>query len=66
MAGAIRMNWSNIKTEESPDHATATVTTDVAQEYTPKGSKTPMKGTDHTVFHLMKQKDGTWVIKDRQ
>jgi len=50
---------------DSPDHATATVTIDVAQEYTPKGSKKAMKQADHEVFHLVKQ-NGTWLIKDRQ
>jgi serine/threonine-protein kinase len=66
MADAIRLNWSNIKIEEAPNHATATVTTDVTQKYTPKGSKTAMtKRAGHTVFHLVKQ-NGTWLIKDLQ
>jgi eukaryotic-like serine/threonine-protein kinase len=65
MADAIRMNWSNINIVDAPDHTTATVTIDVAQEYTPKGSKKAMKQADHEVFHLVKQ-NGTWLIKDRQ
>ena len=65
MADAIRMNWSNINIVDAPDHTTATVTIDVAQEYTPKGSKKAMKQADHEVFHLVKQ-NGNWLIKDRQ
>jgi predicted Ser/Thr protein kinase len=65
MAGVIRMSLSNQKIEEAADHATATVSVDVNQDYTPKGGKTPMKSADHTVFYLVKQGDA-WVIKDRK
>ncbi len=66
MADAIRLNWSNIKIDVAVDRATATVTTDGTQEYTPKGNKKAFKVPDHTVFHLIKENGGTWVIKDRQ
>jgi len=66
MAAAIHMSWSNVKIEVAPDQAMATVTIDVTQDFTPKGSKTPMRQTDHAVFHLIKQQNGTWVIKDRK
>jgi len=64
-ASAIRMRLSIEKVVEAPDHATATVTTDIAQDYTPKGNKAAMRKADHAVFYLVKQ-NGTWVIKDRQ
>jgi hypothetical protein len=66
MAAAIRMSWSNVKIDVAPDQSTATVTVDVTQDFTPKGSKAPMREADHAVFHLMKQQNGTWVIKDRK
>jgi len=66
MAAAIRMSWSNVKIDVAPDQSTATVTIDVTQDFTPKGSKTPMREADHAVFHLIKQQNGTWVIKDRK
>jgi len=66
MADAIRLNWSNIKIDVGVDHTTATVTTDGSQEFTPKGDKKALKRPDHTVFHMIKDNGGTWVIKDRQ
>jgi hypothetical protein len=65
-ASAIRMNLSNEKVDVAPDGTTATVTVDIAQDFTPKGGKVPLKQVDHTVFHLVKQNNGTWVIKDRK
>jgi eukaryotic-like serine/threonine-protein kinase len=64
MAGAIRMSLSNENIVVAADHATATVTADVNQDYTPKGGR-PMKSADHTVFYLVKQ-GNAWVIKDRK
>ena len=63
-ASSIHMTLSNEKIEVAPDHATASVTADVSQGYTPKGGKTAMKA-DHILFHMVKQNE-TWVIKDRR
>jgi hypothetical protein len=64
LASAIRMTVLKESIEAAPDGATATVTADIAQDYTPKvGKVAPM--ADHIVFHLVKQ-NGIWVIKDRK
>jgi hypothetical protein len=64
-ASAIHMSLSNETIDVAPDRATATVTTEIAQDYTPKGGKLARKNVDHTVFHLVKQ-NGNWVIMDRK
>ena len=62
LASSIRMNVAIDSVQISTDDATATITGQVFQEYTPKGAKMNSRN-DRAVFHLAKS-NGVWVITD--
>jgi serine/threonine protein kinase len=62
LASSIRMNVAIDSVQISTDGATATITGQVSQEYTPKGAKANSR-SDRAVFHLAKS-NGVWVITD--
>ncbi len=62
LASSIRMNVAIDSVQISTDEATATITGQVFQEYTPKGAKMNSRN-DRAVFHLAKS-NGVWVITD--
>ena len=62
LASSIRMNVAIDSVQISTDEATAIITGQVFQEYTPKGGKMNSRN-DRAVFHLAKS-NGVWVITD--
>jgi eukaryotic-like serine/threonine-protein kinase len=64
LASSIRMNVAIDSVQISTDGATAIITGQVFQEYTPKGAKMNSRN-DRAVFHLAKS-NGVWVITDIQ
>jgi serine/threonine protein kinase len=63
-ASSIRMQVQTEGVKISADGATAIVTAQVAQEYTPQGQK-PRSVKGRTIFQLAKR-NGTWAITDVQ
>jgi len=63
-AQSIRMRVDINKVDLSSDRATAVVTGQVSQDYTPKGSKT-RTSRDAVTFHLARA-NGAWIIMDVQ
>jgi eukaryotic-like serine/threonine-protein kinase len=61
-ASAIQMQVLDETVAINPDGVTATVSAQLAQQYTPKGHK-PLDRSDPWVFQLAK-KSGTWIITD--
>jgi DNA polymerase III gamma/tau subunit len=64
MASSIRMNVAIESVQISSDGASAVVTGQVSQDYTPKGAKVNSR-SDRAVFHLAKS-NGVWVITSVQ
>jgi hypothetical protein len=60
MASSIRMNVAVESVQISSDGASAVVSGQVSQDYTPKGAKVNSR-SDRAVFHLAKS-NGIWVI----
>jgi ketosteroid isomerase-like protein len=64
MASSIRMNVTVESVQISSDGASAVVTGQVSQDYTPKGAKANSR-SDRAVFHLAKS-NGVWLITSVQ